>query len=127
VPTLATLTRVPTPPRRLNAEARKIFKRLAKIQIAMRTLTEADLDSLTTLASAIAEYHRLDAHVVEHFEEMLTSPCYPVALAMRDRAAERSMKLAQKFGMTPVDRTRLRIETEPVSEDPMAAMLAHLN
>jgi phage terminase small subunit len=90
-----------TPPKTLEGEALKFWKRNAPILERAGVLTEADYDSFTLLCTCWGKLHGGE----------VTDPMRFVALA------KQVQNLMKAFGLTPEARKRLKISLEPEIAD----------
>lgn len=108
------------PPAWLDKKAQAAWRRRAPAVVGMRVLTDGDLaafEFLCELDVEIAEYAaiiRKDGRTTKTGAG--TPKVHPLEQPLSDRRKMR-VELWSKFGMTPSDRTRLKVEP-PKPEDP---------
>ncbi len=106
----------PKPPRHLNKEAKREFRRLADILHKAGVLTQADTGVLEVYCDAYAEWvkltdtvsgmHVLDLMTVTQSGREMPSPL----VRLREQAYMRMMRAAAALGITPTDRKKVAVE-----------------
>jgi len=110
--------KAPSCPKWLGAIARKEWKRVAKLLVGCRVLTEADLGSMILYAEAFAEFQQAVGDISK-------APTLAAAIAAgltnrKDRAATRMLQAGAQLGLSPAARTRVKAIPEPKVEGVMS-------
>lgn len=103
----------PKPPAHLSAEAAEQWPRLVRLLMPLGVLTEADGDALAAYCAAYARWADAERHLTEDGVIVKSPTGYPIQnpyLAVANKALEQMDRYLSKFGMTPADRTRVRVE-----------------
>ena len=129
-------------PSRLSPDAKKIWREIAPSLKRLGLLTNLDVSELAKFCEMEAMYRREIAWVVEHGSHMpirgrsiynnegkkvaegniirlIKTPAFVSAMATADRAS----RIAAKFGMTPSDRTALKVTGKETTESAMEEYL----
>jgi P27 family predicted phage terminase small subunit len=110
---------IPAPPKWLEGEGRKEYRRVARLLVDLRVLTEADAVALAAYAQ---QYQRwVDAEEQVRKLGMLIKspngfPIYNPYLSIANQALKTMRQFMQDFGMTPASRSR--IEAQPDDRKP---------
>ena len=119
--------KAPRCPSWLEPEAKKEWKRMAKTLEAIGVLTQVDKAAFAGYCQAYARWKEAEEFLSKHGTIFKTPSGYiqqvpQVAIA---RNYLQIMKdFCSEFGLTPAARTRIRVDTEPVtSVDPMETLL----
>ena len=118
--------KTPPCPAHLDVEARKEWKRLAKVLVRIRVLTEADGMVLANLCQAWSTMAKAQGKLSETGLLLKTPSGYVQAsplLVIVNKNIEAVTKLSREFGLTPASRGRLEVEPEPAPESRMARLL----
>lgn len=116
--------RVPSCPAVLGSEARKEYRRAAKLLVQMGVVTEADRAALAAYAMAYGRWVEAERNVAENGMIQKTSNGNLIQnpyLSVANRALEQMVKIAAEFGMTPAARSKLHVE--PHEEESLADIL----
>jgi P27 family predicted phage terminase small subunit len=113
---------IPPCPNHLSREARRYYRELAEILFKARILTEADgivlanlSQAYATLAQAQRELNRGKLTVASKRGGPRTNPLVRVV----DQSMTTINRLCQELGMTPLSRSRLRIDKKETFLDPI--------
>jgi P27 family predicted phage terminase small subunit len=117
----------------LDADGRKIFRRLAKHLQAMRVLGDADLPLLSLLSDQWSIYLAASAFLRENGEvyslrdadgNLRAVMPFP-QVAQRNASAKAIQRLSAEFGLSPSSRTRVGAQSSDKADalDPLAAFL----
>ena len=111
------------PPAWLEPKEAEVWRRRAPALAAMKVLTAADSAALELLCEIEVEIAEIRARIKRDGRVSKTGgakykavKAHPLEQALRDRRAMR-IELLAKFGMTPSDRTRLKVDP-PKPKDP---------
>lgn len=115
------------PPVRLHADAQRIWDRLAPDLIARRVLTAWDVDAFVGFCRSAALYQRASARAARapfevagsHGGTVLNPIFRAVTLASSDMRA-----FGQRFGLTPGDRSALKVREDGGSNSGSARLLS---
>ena len=118
---------VPECPPDLDDIAKRQWNSLAAVLSPMGCLTTADATSLKILCAALSRYDRAtkamasEGEVVEHDKQgRIRNPWLQVL-----REAEATIdKISTKFGMTPMDRTRIKVGGDGKRKDELQDFLS---
>jgi P27 family predicted phage terminase small subunit len=120
-PQPAALVKLPPCPKRLQGEARKLWKKLGQRLIDQGLLTELDLDLLEDLCQVQARLLKAEEQLAK-FGEVLVSDGGGMYqnpyLAIANKCMAQLQALRDRFGMGPSMRPRVRTATPPVEEKP---------
>lgn len=109
---------IPTCPEWLTAEARKEYKRVAKILVETRVLTEADRTALAAYAHEFAAWREAENKATTLgaviFSEKTGAPYLNPWRNIASNHFKNMVKLMAEFGLTPA--SRARIEAQPEDE-----------
>lgn len=100
------------PPEELSDEAREIWDRLAPSLIAVGVLTVWDIDAFQITCEALARYKAAtklvnnSALLVQGTTGLMKNP----ALVVQREAEDSFQRYGARFGLTPSDRSQLKIE-----------------
>jgi len=101
---------IPECPEELGEVARREWNRLVHKLASLRLLTNLDRAALAAYCGAYAMWAEA-TQAIQKYGSMVKSPTgYPVQspyVAIANRQAEIMMRIASKFGFTPVSRSRL--------------------
>jgi P27 family predicted phage terminase small subunit len=117
--------KMPRCPSHLDAEARKVWQRLAPQLYAAGLLTELDTDALAALCSTVSILTEAKQHLAEEGLVVTgprggTRPSPWIAIA---RGAQQDMqRLAAEFGLSPLSRQRIHV-VPPPAPDPFEELL----
>lgn len=116
---------IPPCPKWLTGEARKEYKRVAKILVGLRVLTEADRTALAAYAHQYAKWLEAEEEVSNEGAVLISdkgnaylNPWQGVA----NMALKNMRSLAAEFGMTPASRSRVSA-IGPAEEKSLAEQL----
>lgn len=115
--------RAPSCPAAVTGEARKEYRRVARLLVDMGVLTEADRAPLVAYAVAYGRWMDAEKVVTEKGTIVTTSNGNLIQnpyLSVANRAMEQMCKLAAEFGMTPSSRSRVSVvanDREPTLAD----------
>lgn len=104
--------RTPSPPDYLNEEAASIWRQLGKLMLNAGLLTMADLHALAMFCAVAARWIEAEKKlaasglILESKEGGLYQNPY---LSVANRAWEQMRKMLSEFGLTPAERSRLRV------------------
>lgn len=105
----------PTCPTHLDTEAKKEWRRLVKILMRMRVLTEADRMALASLCQAWSTMSKAQQKLNETGMLLKTPSGYvqqnPL-ISIVNSCMETVTRLSREFGLTPASRTRLHVGPE---------------
>lgn len=127
-PHLPVPPRMPSPPDYLGGEAAKIWRRLGRLLLDAGLLTTADLHALAMFCAAAARWIEAEKKladtgmILESKQGGLYQNPY---LSVANRAWEQMRKMLSEFGLSPAERSRLRVlatEDEPT----LAEQLFHM-
>lgn len=109
---------VPPMPRGMPDVAKRKWKYLVAKLCESKILNEIDGDSLERYCLELARYRRLEAAERRHLRNMDKLPASKrwedhKLIASIHRSSDRCDKLGAKFGLSPADRTRIRVENTP--------------
>jgi P27 family predicted phage terminase small subunit len=111
---------IPVCPNHLNREAKQHYRKLAEILYKARVLTEADgivlgnlAQAYATLAQAQRELNRGKLTVISKRGGPRANPLVRII----SESTTTINRLCQELGMTPLSRSRLRIDTKPIASD----------
>lgn len=118
------------PPRWLSKEAKKEFRRLAKMLIELDLIDNLDVDLLAVLANTIVAYQEVsatlaqDGRIIEYTNKAgATNIVSHPAVAQQKQLADQIRMLANEFGLTPSARAKLALPRgdtpEPTAFDEM--------
>ena len=126
----------PMPPEWLDGPALDEWKRLSPIIAAMKILTPADSNAFALLCQALSEYAEavMELSKTDNMgrkQKIIKTPNgYPVPSPwyfVRNKAFEQIKDMFSRFGLSPLDRERLRLSPRPdgadAADDPMGAFL----
>lgn len=113
--------KVPTCPKWLGDEAKAEWRRISKLMVRMRTLTEADAAVLALYCNAWRQLIDAEKRLLTDGYTFETEKGYVGIspwVSIRDSSADRVLRLAAQLGLTPAARARLRaIPEEDSGED----------
>lgn len=104
---------MPKAPDHLDDAAKREWGRLAKLLMPLGVLTEADADALAAYSIVYARWADAERHLTEDGPVVKSPTGYPIQnpyLAIANKALEQMDRYLSKFGMTPADRTRIRVD-----------------
>src|SRR5262245_34316505 len=119
----------PSCPGWLVPEAKREWRRAVKQLLALGILAEIDRALLAAYCEAWAEFAAVSADLEKTSRLVETDKGNVIQsplVGIRNRAAERLLRLAAQFGMSPAARTRINAPTEDEpaeEEDPFEALL----
>ena len=105
--------RLPPCPRHLDKRARKEWRRIGRMLLEVRVITELDRAVLTVYCQSWSEYVRACEEIPKKQPVCLARDGYPRLnpwLRVQREACERMSRAMTELGLTPVSRTRVRIE-----------------
>jgi len=103
---------VPRPPADLCVEALAEWQRVVPVLAPKGVLSEVDRAALVVLVASWSEYVAVGQHLDD--AEMGTAAWQRIAAA-RHQAYQRWAAMAQRFGLTPADRARVKVPEKPGS------------
>ncbi|MGA1373028.1 MAG: phage terminase small subunit P27 family [Pseudomonadales bacterium] len=109
----------PVCPDHLDAEAKREWKRLVKLLLRTRVLTEADGHALANLCQAWSTLVKAQTKLNESGLLLKTPSGYvqqSPLLGIVNNCTEKVVKLSREFGLTPSSRSRLEVPPEPKSK-----------
>lgn len=118
------VTRAPSAPSWLSADAKKEWRRVMPILVQRRILTTGDLGSLENYCTAIGQVREMErhlqerGHVFEAFRENKDGDLVSLgmkrnpAVGVQSDAMTRARLLAAELGLTPVSRSRPAIRED---------------
>jgi P27 family predicted phage terminase small subunit len=118
--------KAPSCPDHLDAAAKKEWKRLVKILLRVRILTEADGLALAILCQAWSTLVKAQTKLSESGLLLKTPSGYiqqSPLLGIVNNCTEKVVKLSREFGLTPSSRSRLEVPPEPKPESKMGRIL----
>ena len=118
--------KAPSCPDHLDAEARREWKRLVKMLLRVRILTEADGLALANLCQAWSTLVKAQTKLNESGLLLKTPSGYiqqSPLLGIVNNCTEKVVKLSREFGLTPSSRSRLQVPPEPKPETRMGRFL----
>lgn len=118
--------KAPSCPDHLDAEARREWKRLVKMLLRVRILTEADGLALANLCQTWSTLVKAQAKLNESGLLLKTPSGYiqqSPLLGIVNNCTEKVVKLSREFGLTPSSRSRLQVPPEPKQESRMGRFL----
>jgi len=118
--------KAPTCPDHLDADAQKEWKRLVKMLLRIRVLTEADGIALANLCQAWSTLVKAQMKLNESGLLLKTPSGYvqqSPLLGIVNSCVDIITKLSREFGLTPSSRCRLEVTPEPKAETPMGRFL----
>lgn len=114
-----------TPPEDLSDDARAVWDRLAPSLLVVGVLTPWDVDAFTIMCEALARYHQAtklvngSALLVQGPNGFLPNP----ALKVQREAESTFAQYGGRFGLTPSDRTQLKVNAPDARSGPSAERL----
>jgi P27 family predicted phage terminase small subunit len=111
---------IPTCPRVLKGESRRVWKRLTAELNAMGLLYGCDLAMLTALAEAWGEFVETSTELNTTGKTFTTDKGYVAVhplVGIKNAAAERVVKISREFGLSPSARTRIQQPEESKPDD----------
>lgn len=118
--------KAPSCPDHLDADARKEWKRLVKMLLRIRILTEADGIALANLCQAWSTLVRAQIKLNESGLLLKTPSGYvqqSPLLGIVNNCVDTVTKLSREFGLTPSARSRLQVEPEPRADSPTSKFI----
>lgn len=118
--------KAPSCPDHLDAEARREWKRLVKMLLRVRILTEADGLALANLCQAWSTLVKAQTKLNESGLLLKTPSGYiqqSPLLGIVNNCTEKVVKLSREFGLTPSSRSRLQVPPEPKPETKLRRIL----
>jgi P27 family predicted phage terminase small subunit len=118
--------KAPACPDHLDAEAKREWKRLVKLLLRTRVLTEADGLALANLCQAWSTLVKAQKKLNESGLLLKTPSGYvqqSPLLGIVNNCTEKVVKLSREFGLTPSSRSRLEVPPEPKPETAMGRFL----
>lgn len=117
----------PSCPSWLEPEAKKEWRRMAKILESIGILTEIDKAAFAGYCQAYARWKEAEEFLTKHGTIFKTPSGY-IQQVPQVSIAQTYLKImkdfSSEFGLTPASRTRIQINTKEVeSDDPMEKML----
>ena len=107
--------RMPPCPRQLDKAARKEWRRIGKLLMAVRVITELDRAVLTIYSQAWSEYVHACEEIPKQKPVWISpkdgQPKLNPWLRVEREACERLMRAIERLGLSPTDRARVKIET----------------
>lgn len=111
---------IPTPPKHLDAEARKEWRRVAAMLYQSRVLTPADRAALAVYCVAYSRWVSAEL-TVQKYGTVLKSDKQGLYqspyLSVANRAIDTMLKAAAEFGLTPASRSRIKVDEGDADED----------
>jgi P27 family predicted phage terminase small subunit len=118
--------KAPPCPEHLDKEAKAEWRRMVRVLLRIRVLTEADGIVLANLCQAWSTMTKAQAKLNESGLLLKTPSGYvqqnPL-LGIVNANIETITKLSREFGLTPASRVRIEVEPEPKPEGKMAKLL----
>lgn len=110
------------PPAWLSREAKAVWRRVLPLLIERRILATADLNSLAMYASAMGEVQTMERQIQKegHVVMVKGAPKRHPGVGIRADAMTRATRLAAELGLTPVSRSRTRMQGTKKDDDDMA-------
>lgn len=108
--------RAPDPPASLDREAKAEWKRVVKILGAKHVLTPADRGAMTLLCELWSEDRDLHRRLKKP-GVVVGSTDWKRVVTQRNEVRKQLVQLYQRFGMTPADRTRVKVPEKGKSAD----------
>ena len=118
--------KAPSCPDHLDAEAKREWKRLVKMLLRVRILTEADGLALANLCQTWSTLVKAQTKLNESGLLLKTPSGYiqqSPLLGIVNNCTEKVVKLSREFGLTPSSRSRLHVPPEPNPETKMGRIL----
>ena len=103
---LAPAAKVPAMPKGFDAVAKSEWKRVIEVHQAQGTMTELDRAPLIVLCQSWSEWNGLSKSLGKLLEG---SQDWKRVYVAREQAYKRCLDLWRAFGMTPADRTRVKV------------------
>lgn len=103
----------PPCPHSLVADARREYRRLAKLLGGLGVLTLGEPAALSLLAVSWARWEKAEAEIAKSGEVVTAPSGYPIPspwLAISNRAHNQVLKLCEQFGLTPSARSRVTVK-----------------
>jgi P27 family predicted phage terminase small subunit len=122
----STQRKAPACPDHLDADAKREWKRLVKLLLRLRILTDADGMVLANLCQAWSTLVKAQVKMNETGLLLKTPSGYvqqSPLLGIVNSCTDTVMKLSREFGLTPSSRGRLQVEPEPQPESKMGRLL----
>jgi P27 family predicted phage terminase small subunit len=122
----STQRKAPVCPDHLDADAKREWKRLVKLLLRLRILTDADGMVLANLCQAWSTLVKAQVKMNETGLLLKTPSGYvqqSPLLGIVNSCTDTVMKLSREFGLTPSSRGRLQVEPEPQPESKMGQLL----
>ncbi|WP_134663980.1 phage terminase small subunit P27 family [Amycolatopsis sp. CFH S0078] len=114
-----------TPPEELSEDARAVWDRLAPSLVAVGVLTPWDMDAFVVVCEALARYKQAtklvngSALLVQGPNGFVKNP----ALTVQREAETTFAQYGARFGLTPSDRTQLKVDAPGAVKGPSAERL----
>lgn len=124
----STVTEIDCPPK-YSAQTKKAWECIIPDLLSIKVLSQEDLPALNMLFDAYELYIRYYKKEIEiekktDFENITCIKKLRMINSLKKSALEDFIKLASRFGITPVERTRLIIpEEEASNEDPLDILI----
>ena len=102
---------LPPPPRHLNADERKEYRRVGRQLVGLRVMTAADRDILALFAIAVARVARAEEQIRTSGEVVKSGAGQPIQnpwLTISQKWAMLAERFAQQLGLSPASRTRIQ-------------------
>jgi P27 family predicted phage terminase small subunit len=118
--------KAPACPDHLDTDAKREWKRLVKLLLRLRILTDADGMVLANLCQAWSTLVKAQVKMNETGLLLKTPSGYvqqSPLLGIVNSCTDTVMKLSREFGLTPSSRGRLQVEPEPKPESKMGRLL----
>ncbi len=113
-------TGIPQPPKYLDAEQKKLWRRLAKQLDAIGIMTKIDGEALGRYVRTWSRWDKAERFIAEHGlvypkrdddDKVVAFIEYP-QIGIADRAAAQLLRLEQAFGLHPAARARLQVNRQ---------------
>ncbi|CAK7036931.1 MAG: hypothetical protein BACD_00149 [Bacteroides rodentium] len=118
--------KAPACPKWLDGEARKEWKRLAKVLEEMGVLTQLDMGVFATYCNAYARWKEADEFISQHGTVIKTPSGYVQQLpqvSIAQTYAKLMNRCAEQMGLTPSSRSRIIAAETSDPEDEMEELL----
>lgn len=119
--------KAPTPPKFLNDEAKRMFRKLAKQLVAIGTVTQIDGWILADYCDAAVEVERLTEELKVEGTTIVTPNGYIQAhpyVAMRNQCLARMARAGSELGIGAASRTRVKTNASG-KKTPFGEYLSH--
>jgi P27 family predicted phage terminase small subunit len=89
-------------------------------------LTRHDIDAFASLCDAASKVEQISREITPEYLEDATAPhqrVYPLRLSTQENLRKRYDALSAKFGMTPLDRSKLKLPPKPKVDSPLSRFI----